>query len=127
MFTVRKIVGGRINVPEPEKHVAGVAITAGMALTLNGTLAKAGTTAVPTHIALADAASGEEVACAAVLPGMMIFEVPVSGTPTSLKAGQKVQISATGLEVGTSTTDGVAMIVDLNGATNPGDTILVKF
>lgn len=126
MFIVRKILGGRINVPEPEMHVAGTAITAGMALNLTGgTLAKA--TAAPTHIALADAASGEQVACYAVLPGTMIFEVPVSAAPTSLKEGDKVTLDGGALNVTATTTNGVATIVDLNGATAAGDTVMVKF
>ena len=126
MFIVRKILGSRINVPEPEMHVSGTAITAGMALNLTGgTLAK--TTAAPTHIALADAASGEQVACYAVLPGTMIFEVPVSAAPTSLKEGDKVTIDSGALNVTATTTNGVATIVDLNGATAAGDTVMVKF
>lgn len=126
MFIVRKILGGRINVPEPEKHVAGTAITAGMALTLSGgTLVTATTT--PTHIALADAASGEQVACYAVIPGTMIFEVPVSEAPTSLKEGDKVTIGTSALDITAKTTNGVATIVDLNGATAAGDTVMVKF
>ena len=126
MFIVRKILGSRINVPEPEMHVAGTAITAGMALTLSGgTLTKATTT--PTHIALAGAASGEQVACYAVIPGTMIFEVPVSAAPTSLKEGDKVTLDSGALNVTATTTNGVATIVDLNGATAAGDTVMVKF
>lgn len=126
MFIVRKILGGRINVPEPEKHVAGTAITAGMALTLSGgTLVKATTT--PTHIALADAASGELVTCYAVIPGTMIFDVPVSAAPTSLKEGDKVTIGTSALDITATTSNGVATIVDLNGATAAGDTVMVKF
>lgn len=126
MFIVRKILGSRINVPEPEMHVAGTAITAHMALTLSGgTLTKA--TTAPTHISLADAASGEQVACYAVVPGTMIFEVPVSAAPTSLKEGDKVTIDGSALNVTATTTNGVATIVDLNGAAAAGDTVMVKF
>ena len=125
MFDCKKILGGRINVPETEVHkVGGTAITAGMALTLSGgVLVKA--TGAPTHIALADAAANTKVACYAVLPGM-IFDVPVSVTP-SAKEGDKVTLGADGLTVTSTTTNGVATIVNLNGATKAGDIIQVKF
>lgn len=125
MFDCKKILGGRINVPETEIHIAGAAITEGMALSLTGgTLVKA--TGAPTHISLADAASGEKVACYAVMPGM-IFDVPVAAAPTSLKEGNKVTLATDGLGVTATTTDGVATIVNLNGATAAGDIIQVKF
>lgn len=127
MFECKKILNGRGNVPEPEVHtVGGSEITAGMALTLNtsGLLVKA--TGAPTHIALADAAANTKVACYAVLPGM-IFDVPVSAAPTSLKEGVKVTVAGTGLEVTATTADGVATIVNLNGAKKAGDIIQVKF
>ena len=126
MFIVRKILGGRTNVPEPEMHVAGADITSGMALNLTGgTLVKA--TAAPTHIAMADAKSGDTVACYAVLPGVMIFEVNLSAAPGSIKEGDKVTLGTDGLTVTATTTNGVATIVDLNGAAAAGDTIMVKF
>lgn len=126
MFECKKILNGRGNVPEPEVHTVGSsAITAGMALNLSGgVLVKA--TGAPTHIALADAAANTKVACYAVLPGM-IFDVPVSAAPTSLKEGVKVTVAGTGIEVTATTTDGVATIVNLNGATKVGDIIQVKF
>lgn len=126
MFECKKILNGRGNVPEPEVHTVGSnAITAGMALNLSGgLLVKA--TGAPTHIALADGDANTKVACYAVLPGM-IFDVPVSAAPTSLKEGVKVTVAGTGLEVTATTTDGVATIVNLNGATKAGDIIQVKF
>ena len=127
MFIVRKILGGRINVPEPEMHVAGTAITAGMALNLTGgTLVVAGETAIPTHIALADAANGEQVACYAVLPGTMIFEVPLSAAPSGVAEGSKLKLNTDGLKV-TATTGGAAIVVDTHGAPAAGDTVMVKF
>lgn len=127
MFTLRKIIGGRINVPEPEVHVAGITVTAGMALTLSGGfLGTTAETAAPTHIALADAVSGEKVACYAVIPGTMIFDVPVSVAPTGITEGSKLKLNAGGLEV-TATTGGAAIVVNTNGAALKGDTIEVKF
>ena len=125
MFIVKKILGARINVPEPEKHIAGTAITQGMALTLTGGKLVAAT-GTPTHIALGAAKADEEVACYAVLPAMH-FEVPVTAAPTSLKEGDKVTIAKDSLGVTATTESGVATIVDLNGAKALGDLIMVKF
>lgn len=125
MFNVKKILGARINVPEPEKHIAGTAITQGMALTLTGGKLVAAT-GTPTHIALGAAKADEEVACYAVLPAMH-FEVPVTAAPTSLKEGDKVTIAEGSLGVTATTQSGVATIVDLNGAKAAGDLIMVKF
>lgn len=125
MFNVKKILGARINVPEPEKHIAGTAITQGMALTLTGGKLVAAT-GTPTHIALGAAKADEEVACYAVLPAMH-FEVPVNAAPTSLKEGDKVTIAEGSLGVTATTQSGVATIVDLNGAKAAGDLIMVKF
>ena len=125
MFIVKKILGARINVPEPEKHIAGTAITQGMALTLTGGKLVAAT-GTPTHIALGAAKADEEVACYAVLPAMQ-FEVPVTAAPTSLKEGDKVTIAEGSLGVTATTQSGVATIVDLNGAKAAGDLIMVKF
>lgn len=125
MFIVKKILGARINVPEPEKHIAGTAITQDMALTLTGGKLVAAT-GTPTHIALGAAKADEEVACYAVLPAMH-FEVPVNAAPTSLKEGDKVTIAEGSLGVTATTQSGVATIVDLNGAKAAGDLIMVKF
>ena len=125
MFNVKKILGARINVPEPEKHIAGTAITQGMALTLTGGKLVAAT-GTPTHIALGAAKADEEVACYAVLPAMH-FEVPVTAAPTSLKEGDKVTIAEGSLGVTATTQSGIATIVDLNGAKAAGDLIMVKF
>lgn len=125
MFDVKKILGARTNVPEPEKHIAGTAITQGMALTLTGGKLVAAT-GTPTHIAIGAAKADEEVACYAVLPAMH-FEVPVTAAPTSLKEGDKVTIAEGSLGVTATTQSGVATIVDLNGAKAAGDLIMVKF
>ena len=55
------------------------------------------------------------------------FEVPVSVAPTSLKLGDKVTIATSGTEVTATTTDGVATIINLNGAKVAGDKIVVRF
>ncbi len=126
MFECKKILNGRGNVPEPEVHVASGDITAGSTLALSGGKVAINSTA-PTHIALADAASGAKVACYAIIPGM-IFDVPFASTVANVtvKEGDKVKIDS-GIAVTSTTTDGVVTIVNLNGATKAGDIIQVKF
>lgn len=127
MFECKKILNGRGNVPEPEVHVASIPVTAGQALVLNGTLGSlSANTAAPTHIAMADAVSGEKVACYAVLPGM-IFDVPVSEDPTAIKVGDKLKLDSTTWLKVMATTGGAAIVVNTNGATKAGDIIQVKF
>ena len=127
MFYLQKIVGGRMNVPEPEKHVAGTDITPGMALKFNaGKLVAATGATKPEYIAHGKAASGEEVAVYAVSEGM-VFEVPCSAAPTALVEGDKVTLGTDGFTVTATKTDGVATIISLNGATKAGETLVVKF
>ena len=126
MFTLRKIEGGRINVYEPLSYPVGAsAVTEGQALVLSsGKLVKA--TGKPTFIALASGAENAEIAVGRVEPNQ-IYEVPVTAAPTSLAVGAKVTVATDGLGVTATTTDGVAEIVDLNGATAANDTIYVRF
>lgn len=126
MFTLRKIEGGRINVYEPLSYPVGAsAVTEGQALVLSsGKLVKA--TGKPTFIALASGAANAEIAVGRVEPNQ-IYEVPVTAAPTSLAVGAKVTVATDGLGVTVTTTDGVAEIVDLNGADAANDTIYVRF
>ena len=127
MIDLKKIVGGRMNVPEPEIHTAGCAIVPGMALTLtNGKLTLCEPTAVPTHISLGSAKDGEKVACYSVAHDH-IYEVPCSASPAALTEGDKVTLGADGVTVTATTASGVATVVSLNGAKNAGDIIVVKF
>lgn len=127
MFECKKILGGRINVPEPEVHVAASDVKAGQALLLSGGFLGNPTEAgAPTHIALADAKGGNKVACYAVIPGM-IFDVPVSASPTAIKAGDKLTLDKTTWLKVTATSGGAAIVVNTNGATKAGDIIQVKF
>jgi hypothetical protein len=126
MFTLRKIEGGRINVYEPLIYPVGAsAVTEGQALVLSsGKLVKA--TGKPTFIALASGAANAEIAVGRV-EANQIYEVPVTAAPTSLAVGAKVTVATDGLGVTATTTDGVAEIVDLNGAAAANDTIYVRF
>ena len=127
MFYLQKIVGGRINVGEPEIQVAGAEITHGQALKLSGGKLVACTGAeAPTYIAHGAGKDGDNVAVYAVSEGM-VFEVPCSADPTALKPGDKVTIGADGLTVTATTEGGVATIISTNNAEKADDTIVVKF
>ena len=85
MFDLKKILNGRMNVPEPEIHIAGenAVITPGMALTLaGGKLSKCAAMAKPTHISIGSGATDEKVAVFAVNSDM-IFETEI---PEELEA-----------------------------------------
>ena len=134
MFNVIKIISSGNNLPDPTRMLtsSSVSYKAGSALIVtNGRLANAQATSKPQYIAVESAAAGEKatLVCYPVTPGM-IFEVPVSGIPASIKAGVKVTLSVNNGfadKVSTTTTDGVATVVDTREATKSGDKILVKF
>ncbi|MBR3806676.1 MAG: hypothetical protein IKJ13_07610 [Clostridia bacterium] len=127
MFDLKKILNGRMNVPEPEMHVAGVDIEPGMALTLSaGKLTACTGAKAPTHISMGIAKSGALCPCCTVNSEQR-YEVPLSAAPTSLAEGDKVTIGTDSLTVTATKTDGVATIVALNGAAAAGDKIMIKF
>jgi hypothetical protein len=127
MFDLKKILNGRMNVPEPEVHIAGADITPGMALTLSaGKYVKCTGTTKPTHVAMGVASSGKKLAAAPV-DSAQLYEVEIMAAPTSLAEGDKITIGTDSLTVTATKTDGVATIVSLNGATAAGDKITVRF
>lgn len=102
----------------------------GMAMVLaNGSLAIATGTTKPTHICVeehqAAVAAGTLIHVHQVEPDIT-WGVPLTVAGTSLKQGQKVTISADGLGVTATTTDGVATIEKICG-TAVDDTVLVRF
>lgn len=133
MFDIVKIENGRMNVPEPEYFDAKSAteIQVGQALALSGGVlvpVTAGTTK-PEFISLgyvSASAAKREIPVARV-NDEQVYEVPVSAAPTALKVGDKVTLTADGLEVTATTASGVATIVNLKGAAAAGDKLLVKF
>lgn len=133
MFRLVKILNGRINQGEPMKlpTTPSEVYSAGEALVLtNGNLTKCGESVKPEYIACADyTAPGDDSGMLHVEPisSEMIFEVPVSVAPSGLVVGELVTIAADALQVTNETTNGVAKIFNLNGATAAGDTILVRF
>lgn len=129
MFYLAKCENGRMGVAEPQYHpvTANLAITEGMALVItSGKLAKCGATTVPTYIAMSDLAATATDRVIPVIPvhSNQIYKVACSAVPA---VGAKVTIDSTALLVTATTTDGVATVVDTNGATAAGDEVYVHF
>ena len=131
MFKLTKIENGRQNVPEPEylDVKSGEAVEIGEALVLSsGALTKCGATVAPEYIAMgavAASATKREIAACRVERNQ-VFEVPVTADPTSLKTGDKVTLHTDAMQVTATTTNGIVMVVALNGATKAGDLITVR-
>lgn len=111
-------------------RAAGTAYAAGTALILkDGVAAVAAGAVKPSFICYSnnEANDGSELLGYSVCPTMQ-FEVPLTAyTASALKPGAKLTLSADGKGVTSTTTDGVATIIDLQGATAVGDKIIVKF
>ena len=125
MFYLAKFENARMGVAEPHYVEAGATIQEGMALVLSGgKLAKCGSTTKPAYIAMTSGVSGQKIP---VIPvdGNQLYRVPCTAVPASI--GIKVTIHSDGLQVTGTTTDGVATVIDLNGATKAGDDVYVKF
>lgn len=128
-FLIHSTDDGRI---PPIEYLPAGAITpkVGLALTQTaGNLAVAGGAVKPTYIAM----TGKDSACAAgdiipvirVLPDM-IFESTASVAMTSIKLGDRVTLSADGLQVTATTTGGVAEVIGLDD-TAAGCVVRVRF
>ena len=127
MFDLKKILNGRMNVPEPEKYVADADIVPGMALKLSsGKLVVCGATETPAYISMG-VAKADALCPVAVVEHNQLYDVEVTAAPTALKVGEKVTLTIDGLGVTATTASGVATIVSLNGATAVGDKITVRF
>lgn len=125
MFDLAKIENGRMNVAEPHYIVAGTTIQEGMALVISGgKLAKCGATVKPAYIAMSSGITDQKIPVIPVAENQ-IYRVPCTAVPANI--GIKVTINSDGLQVTGTTTDGVATVVDLNGATKGGDQIYIKF
>ena len=128
-FLIHSVEGGYI--PSWEYHAAG-AITPkiGLALTVtSGSLAITGATAAPKYISMVE--RDEALTAGDVIPVItvsedIIFETTFSAAATAVKVGDKVTISADGLQVTATTTSGVAEVVHMDGKA-VGDKVRVKF
>lgn len=134
-FKPEYFIGGEnFEVPQIYPTTASTTYTLGEVLALSsGALVAAGADSdgAQEFICLEDyvaPASGQRgIKVAPILKGQ-VYRTTFSATPTSLKVGDKVTLTATYLNGVTATkTKGVAEIVDLLGAAASGDEVLVKF
>ncbi len=133
MFKLIKIQNAGVNLPEPIKMSKGnTKINIGSALVLSaGKVTAPAATAKPAYIAMETASSDQsEVLCYEIFPNML-FETTVNASPASLKEGDKVTLGFDGDScascVTATTTNGIASIAELLGASAAGDKITVKF
>ena len=133
MFKLIKVDGTVLNVPEAVyfKAKAGTAIACGQALVMdeNGDLVACGATAKPVFISLAAISATETDRDIAVyrVTSAQEFEVKTSAAPSAFKVGNKLAIGSDGVSVGAANTSGYATVVNTNGASVIGDTVIVRF
>lgn len=137
MFTLKKILNGRINVSEPRTITLSTALSADIAegtpviITAGAATAVANTsTAVATHVTMAAAKSGTKALLVLdILPGM-VFETVLNSADSSAvcKAGSEVLLTAAGVTpTAISSSLRGAKVFDLPASTASGATILVTF
>lgn len=128
-FLIETIAGGDVTQIE-YLPASAVAVTAGLALTMTGgKLAVASGETAPSYISAYDS-EGEALAEGTQIPVFrvlrsMIFRTTASVAMTA-KLGEKVTISADGTQVTSTTDNGVAELVSLDG-TEAGDEVRVRF
>ncbi len=132
MFKLIKIENARQNVPEPDylDVKASEAVVIGEALVLSaGKLTKCGSTTIPTYIAMGEVTSTATKRTIAVcrIESNQVYEVECSAIPTALVPGDKVTLATDALRVTATKDSGVATVVALNGATDVGDKITIRF
>ena len=133
MFHLLKILNGRTGVPEPSRIALTSAATVKYGTPViisNGTLTKmsASSTALPTHLVLADS-EGKEILATPIFPEM-VFEVPLGAAATTLVEGKEYLVASDGLSLSATAADSSkrgAKLVSANGAKAAGDTVTVRF
>lgn len=130
MFLIHTVDGGHVP-PYEYLPAAAIAPKIGMAMAPNasGQLAVAGGGTAPKYICMQE--KEEAVAAGTMIPVVradagVIFETTFSASASSVKVGSKVTLSADGLQVTGTTTDGVAEVVEMLGTT-AGSTVRVRF
>lgn len=119
------------HVPGIEYLPAGtITPKAGMMLTqMNGKLAAATGTSKPSYMSMCEreeaCADGEVIPVLRVEAGVM-FETTWSAEASAVTAGSKVTLSADGMQVTATTTNGVAEVVSMDG-TLAGGKVRVRF
>lgn len=135
MFTLKRIVNGRVNVSEPILMDSGVTsattFTAGTAVAfVSGKLTVVGgdkTAEYVVYDTTTCSAATDKVPLLLVTTDML-FEAPLSAAPTGMVIGGKYQLDSEGKKVTATavTTNFGAYLVDKCGATSDGDMILVR-
>ena len=133
MYKLIKILNARTNVPETVRMTLeeDTAVMRGTAVCIKDGILSAFTeksTMLPTHVVLADA-NGKEILCYAVTPDM-VFEIPVSVSPADMKVGTEYLLTENGSHLSATVASGSlrgAHLMNKNGASQKGDTLLVSF
>ena len=133
MFKLIKILNSGRNVPEPMKihKNTGINLPAGTPFSTDSGIAIYSDAYVaPRYISFADSPADEDlVVCYEVSPDML-FEAEIHGTPSEAFPGDCLGYQVVGgIPSGVSTEDRNDHIiaVNLNGAVNSGDKVIVKF
>ncbi len=134
MFTLKRIINGRLNVSEPLSMASGVSapttFKAGTVVTYDDGMLKAVTGDVTAeYVVAADtvAKSPSDEVLLILITKEMLFDCPVSATPTGVAAGKRFAFSDTSDGItATPATEGGAYIVCNNGATAAGDIVTVR-
>ena len=133
MFQLIKILGAGRNVPEPKSYTLteDASLRYSTPAVLSGgklTAVTSASTAAATHLVMADV-SGKEALLSRITPDM-IFEAPVIGSPSALKAETEYALSADGEGISATAVSGSvrgARLFDACGAAASGDSVLVYF
>ena len=135
MFIIKKILNSATNAPEPVRLAtdASQAYKYGTLLILKGGKAKnVAFGETPTHIAGETLSAGERVSILCYpLTSDLLIRTTIEGSPTSIKAGDKVALGFDDDEfadkVINDTEEGIATVVDIRGAKKNGDYVYVMF
>lgn len=129
MFYIHSVEGGYV--PSFEyMPVSAITPKVGQALVMSsGNLVVCSGTTKPTYISMcerAEACSAGDIIPVIRVTGDIIFETKNSAAFTSVKPGSKVTVSADGLEVTATSTDGVAEVISFSD-TAVGSAVRVRF
>lgn len=123
-------IDGRLSAGTEYLEAGAITPKVGLALTLtSGKLAVASGAAKPSYICLKESETavkaGEVIPVARVMDDT-VFETTASVALTAINVGDKVTLSADGMEITATKTDGVAEVVSMDGAA-AGDKVRVRF
>lgn len=123
-------INGRLSAGTEYLEAGAITPRVGLALTLTGgKLAPASGAVKPSYICLRE--SDEAVKAGEIIPVARVmddtvFETTASAALTSINVGDRVTLSADGMQITATKTDGVAEIVEMDG-TAAGDRVRVRF